>query len=135
MIKTSSPVELRPRRSCHPPFRRAVDTQLIVGIIMLHNWWTDIKKHASNAAGAVGDVFDRRALTVTKHAQEEQDRAQKFDRAGPGLGQPKAGVAGDSAGAPGGNGADEGARQQQEDAGLPDKVGGATDRQARLASF
>lgn len=36
--------------------------QLIVGIIIMHNWWTDIKKHASNAVNAVGDVFDRRAL-------------------------------------------------------------------------
>lgn len=29
----------------------------------MHNWWTDIKKHASNAADAVGDVFDRRSLS------------------------------------------------------------------------
>ncbi|CAM9876208.1 unnamed protein product [Scytosiphon promiscuus] len=42
---------------------------LIVGIILMHNWWSDIKKHASNAADAVGDVFDRRALSEVEAGQ------------------------------------------------------------------
>lgn len=47
-----------------------------MGIIVLHNWWTDIKRHASKAVGAVGDVFDRRVLTISNtpalHAQGEE---------------------------------------------------------------
>ncbi|CAM9188929.1 unnamed protein product [Pylaiella littoralis] len=35
---------------------------LIVGIIVMHNWWTDIKEQISAASKAMGDVFDRRAL-------------------------------------------------------------------------
>ncbi|CAM9307510.1 unnamed protein product, partial [Laminaria digitata] len=33
---------------------------LIVGIICMHQWWTDIKEGASAAVDAVGDAFDRR---------------------------------------------------------------------------
>lgn len=46
-----------------------VPCQLIVGIICMHNWWTDVKYHVSNAAKAVGDVFDRRALLEEEEAE------------------------------------------------------------------
>ncbi|CAM9756914.1 unnamed protein product [Ectocarpus sp. 8 AP-2014] len=42
---------------------------LIVGIICMHNWWTDVKYHVSNAAKAVSDVFDRRALLEEEEAE------------------------------------------------------------------
>ncbi|CAM9534043.1 unnamed protein product, partial [Ectocarpus sp. 12 AP-2014] len=42
---------------------------LIAGIICMHNWWTDVKYHVSNAAKAVSDVFDRRALLEEEEAE------------------------------------------------------------------
>ena len=39
---------------------RSIVYQLIVGIVCMHQWWTDIKESASAAIDAVGDVFDRR---------------------------------------------------------------------------
>lgn len=32
--------------------------QLIVGIICMHNWWTEVKKGASQVTDAIGDALD-----------------------------------------------------------------------------
>eukprot|EP00903_Cladosiphon_okamuranus_P017711 g16307.t2 len=93
---------------------------LIIGIIILHSWWTEVKKHASNAAKGVGDVFDRRALAISVQGeQEEQARQVK----GAAKVEAKAGVAGDSASGTEVHGmAGDGARQAPKEVGLPDKA-------------
>lgn len=77
VLPTPSPVS----PSVPPDDDDAIHTQLIIGIIVLHNWWTDIKRHASNAVNGVGDVFDRRALAATPTLdllaeQEEEEEGE-----------------------------------------------------------
>eukprot|EP00752_Nemacystus_decipiens_P004845 g4409.t1 len=87
---------------------------LIIGIIILHGFWTDVKKHASNAANAVGDVFDRRALQAKgEHGQALQEEQ---DGGGQGVGRTMAttGGAGSSTSGREDGIAGERARQQQQ---------------------
>lgn len=37
---------------------RTSHVQLIVGIICMHNWWTEVKKGASQVTDAIGDALD-----------------------------------------------------------------------------